>query len=803
MRKSLIGLAVTTAMLSACGGGGSSSDADSGDVSGLEMPQTMSVVAPSEESPAAGLKMNFRGVARALYDQAATDYSQDPTRTHVYDPSVEPLESVNMILCLMDQTAASDMVNQGAYAALVNEAKCEQGSDPSADTGQSSAGTVATYNRWIIESTRDDNSSPQHVQIWIPQQGGGGEGPKENIMVEVTVNEGVSDDKPFGDFELTFKGADENGNELMKGTLKTVDTLAGQANFIFYETGTRTENMGMVSANVTHTAAANVHFLSSTGAQGVANTFSHMIAANPGDSSQTFEQSAAYQVAFNPTHLLRNGTTTEPDWGGDPFANAETVTQSEACTSRTDFKTNVWRYNLYYSDNAPTGHTAGERVELNSGFPFTATVDGEEVWGFVGYWGLGVPNGVDVSGITQVTRKDFGSDTDGQTYDVVSAPGKLIKSTRSTLALSELAGVQFDYWDSGNSYVVEYDGSNWVKKHQWDETHQSYVDGFVEANISLSPGQWLGMWSQTLGGNVNYVQGDTTVTFYKQEFVNNSTAIDGLFGANNVVTFKCYNNCLKPNVTADDINNNQAFYNASSDVNEPAVLYSFDKATLKLFFDANDNDVIDAGEEVKWPTDGTVTNGQFSWGINAGEFIRSDATLNNVWEMFSQDVTYRWETGPNNWNRTFAVKDSNTGDFVAFDPPLHITYQFSAATDDANAGMSDDGSAYDGQTFLLEYGGTGNLWGLPGNNEGNRWEPAIALKDGTLLGADQEYVVKGMEKEQRMNEIDVSACSALNVDTVEANFPLPDETDVGTVTIAWAGKPNVTAAPAVVEGEVQ
>jgi len=44
----------------------------------------------------------------------------DPVHAYVYDASMQSLDTVNMILCLMEQTRASDMVNQGAYIALVN-----------------------------------------------------------------------------------------------------------------------------------------------------------------------------------------------------------------------------------------------------------------------------------------------------------------------------------------------------------------------------------------------------------------------------------------------------------------------------------------------------------------------------------------------------------------------------------------------------------------------------------------------------------------------------------------------------------
>src|SRR4029453_17070670 len=69
------------------------------------------------------------------------------------------------------------------------------------------------------------------------------------------------------------------------------------------------------------------------------------------------------------------------------------------------------------------------------------------------------------------------------------------------------------------------------------------------------------------------------------------------------------------------------------------------------------------------------------------------------------DVYYQWETGPQPFNQFAAVKDSS-GEFLAFDAPLNVNFQ-----------VPNEPAAYGefaGQTLVLQYGGFGDLWGIPG-----------------------------------------------------------------------------------------
>src|SRR5207253_2579663 len=118
--------------LAACHGGGGSGGG-SGNVSGLEMASTMSVVTAQSDGSHSMRGANARALANPL---PGGDFAADKQNVYVYDESMDSMQMVNMILCLMDQTKAADMVNHGAYIALVDEHKCEQGKN------QSSAGST-------------------------------------------------------------------------------------------------------------------------------------------------------------------------------------------------------------------------------------------------------------------------------------------------------------------------------------------------------------------------------------------------------------------------------------------------------------------------------------------------------------------------------------------------------------------------------------------------------------------------------------------------------------------------------------
>ncbi|THB70981.1 MAG: hypothetical protein D6B28_07995 [Gammaproteobacteria bacterium] len=872
------GVAVVSVLVGACGGGsGTGSGSGGGNqtpqtVEGLSMPQSMSVVSSSTE--VAGMRMSamkrilkmFPQQVRAMaYDGAGTDYTTDEVNTFVWDESMESLDIINEIMCYIDQTGYKEMVNQDPYQALINGAECRKSGSSSSQNDQSSGSNATSYETWTISSTRASNTDPQIVNIWFPEVDERTGQPDGYMRVQTIVSEGVSDDMPFGSFTLNFEFYDDNDNQTGGGVLKTTTPPAGSPDgavaFMFYENGAETEEFnlgGPVDVTLQHTTQIMVVFDDADGNSGIAvikreNEVTQ--GDNPAlDAGQVATahgfvsgMNATYDVAFNGTHFY---TTVR---GSNPL--------EESCMDRNEFDTQVWRYNLYYKD----GDNAGSRVAIDSGFPFKAEAGDDTVFGHIGYWGIWVPYGTDITSISTLVRENFGGqqNQDPQEYTLVQAPGKMIKSTKTEVLMTDIEGLALGWWpwippecndqngditcegvdqiQEGNDYIVEYTsdttlslaeqgntnvaeaGFYAIATRTWDDQGENL--NYLPAPIKVSI-PWFNFFSNQLGGSVSYPFVDdngnevtTKATIFVETFVNGA---DSAFDQADSITLHCFQECLRGGITQNqiDMTNNETPFYASVEQQwdqngapiaptDAAATYTFDKATLSLTVAsvAGDDQHADVGKVVKLATGVTPGNSSnYQWGIQSQAMLTSIDGLASVWDTWNSEVSYRWETGPNSWNIYSAVKDAN-GDYVEFDAPIQMLYKH-LDSNDMNWETGDAQTDYHNVTYKLEYGGKGELWGLPWEEDQNtgRWSNPITLKDGTTLSdGATNYVVKGIEREQTMvEEGDAATCT--DSLTVDENLVLPTANDVDGITndmVSYANKPVVTDAPAVIEGEVQ
>ncbi|MCY2959743.1 MAG: hypothetical protein NTY35_06220 [Planctomycetota bacterium] len=757
-------LALVTALcLSGCSGGGSGTGVDLSSVDGLTIGDQMSVVTVGEGSTLAGGTAQFGSIP------SDSDYVTDVSRSHVYDPSMESLQTVNMILCLLKQTAYSGLVNEGLYKAQIDEAACggEDGGD--SGTGQSS-GDEQQLSVWVIESTRASNSSDQTLEFWIPpSEHGDGNGPAQ-IRARMTISESASESNPFGVFDLNWMDVYvDSGLVRGFGNLHSLDAADGFIGFSFYE-----ENGDVtVPAGVGEYAArvqANVNMFADQ-TQGVAHILRQERNNFGGGDSGVLE--TEYRIAFDPTNVLRGQDDDAP-----------------TCLSRTEFSQNTWRYNLYDS-------TTGERVELNSGFGFR-TQDGE--YGWAGYYGLWTPENVTVEHGDTVTRQSYGNET-AETYTVFQAPGKLVKKTRNTLALENLAGVEFEWFDYGTPGApdgipsqptrnhVEYQAPSWVVT----ETQSGKGGGWtpVEPPIVIPTQSYgfLGMWCPELGGSVGFVHGSEFITYFAESVV---TPEDPIFDEGDVTLYG-YFECLDGSITSNEAEMGDIYQPNASSVETPYA-YRFDSATMTLRLMAGK----DVGAAAGLAEGAVVTQGPYTWGLRSGPLVLSTAGFTSTFDIWGAETFYTYETGNNPWNRYTALIDAN-GDAVAFDAPIEFSYTH-ATGNDANGS-----SAYDGRTFLLSYNGPGNLHGIPfegvdldGDTDPDRYLPVFTLADGTILGSEGQYIVRAIDSEYTL-QLAPGQCGSLSIDTV-GDLALPDE---GSWTEPAIGTtPTVLDAPRVIEGVV-
>lgn len=752
-------------LVAGCGGGGSS-----GSIVGLSIADQMSVVTAGGGSgspvvtPAAG-----PGGGPSF--PADADYETDEQHAWVYDPSMEPLQTVNMILCLLKQTGYAALVNEGTYLAQIDENACEQGSDQgSSGTGESSGSNAGQPAIWTVQSERSSNGSSQIVEFWIPNENDGDSGPM-TIWARLEINEKASDLNPFGAFVMNFAGVPDGGaidDAVFQGTLRTLDVADGFLGFSFF----------MAKGDVTQVpppdghaevVQANVNmFLDQT--EGVARIRRQHRENFPpaGDTGLLTEE---YLIAFDPSHLLRSKD-------GDPGT----------CLSRSDFESRVWRYNLYDS-------TTGERVDLESGFGFR-TPGGD--YGWIGYWGLWAPPEADLENGDTITQDQWGV-ANPPTYTLVLAPGKLIQNTKNTLDVTELAGESFQWWDfqPGNppaQYEVVYDLGTWFKVAVWNDATHEFEDLPSPDPIVLAPGQFLGMWSQSLGGQVSYVAGDAFITYWARKFVNGANPV---FDSAATVDLYGYFNCLSAGVTAGDAEMGDVYEIPSNDVAQP-YHYVFQQSDLTLYFDVDGDgsNLVPAGL-----APGEVPlSGPFTWGMQSGPMIVDTGNLADTNQIWTQNVFYTYETGANPWNQYASVIDSND-EFVTFDAPIQFTYTHATAND------RNDDATYDGHNYFLGYNGAGNLFGIPqdgvdldGDGNPDRWYPLFSLADGVAMGRNGiEFVVKAIEMEQTLAE-DPGNCTGLDISNV-GNLTLPDASGYTPPDIG--PPPVVDDAPRVIEGVVQ
>ncbi len=103
------------------------------------------------------LSVTSAGTVFAL-PPSTSAYSTDPQESHVQDQTSEAIGQLNNITCFMSSMKPADMVNKGAYVALVNQNVCDDSkrSNPGASSDQNTGGSnaEASYTRAVVDSCK-------------------------------------------------------------------------------------------------------------------------------------------------------------------------------------------------------------------------------------------------------------------------------------------------------------------------------------------------------------------------------------------------------------------------------------------------------------------------------------------------------------------------------------------------------------------------------------------------------------------------------------------------------------------------
>lgn len=733
---------------------------------------------------------------------AGSAYLTDAQSSYVQDQTSQGINQVNMITCIMAAMKPSAMVNQGNYLALVDESKCDTNNrDKASNSGSSNSGSNASqYMTATVGSSRASNGDPMIVKTWVDQSEGGN---NMTIYVHTSASEAPTATNPYGQFRLDYCGKGAGLNACMFNGY--IDASA--SGLSYYDNsneggGTRITAMTL-------------------NASGTTSGSGRMSMTESGTTTD-------YTFAYNASYFRRSDGTTDQCFSRD------------ATDAGTGFS--VWRYGLYDVNT-------GARVARNSGFPIEYTSGSTTYHGYMGYWGLWLPQDAlsSVANGSTVQKVDYSSGAATATsYTLVKAGGKLTKYTKGSKTLAEIDQIRFMFWASAASGPAGLAGYSTGTSYEayWDNTNKHFViDGYQSCGgsgcsmvsiteVATTNSYWstnyaygLFGWSQALGGEVFVATGSlandgsnaasVAVTYRTQDLVYPSqyAGIGDLYCIADCPTASGISALLAGSVQTPfgSTAGNYAATAAGS-----LVTYTLD-ATSGNLKDGSSSSVVTASMSL---------SGQFQWGIRSGKLFptsqagtvdAADGSTDNSFRVSGVDALntyYVWETGPNAWNQLAAIKDAG-GSYVMFDPPLQVNF-----TVPSGAAYG----SYAGQTIVLQYNGFGDLFGIPGqcvsqitndpvscDAANARYVPEFMIPfdqtTGRVTNGVDTYLVKWLDREIRLAKKNVNVCTGAGL-TLPVGISLPTSAGLkdpsnASSDIYIGAKPTVANAPRVIHGEVK
>lgn len=662
----------------------------------------------------------------------AGPYVTDPQSEYVQDQTSEGLKQANNILCYMSNTRPDAMVNKGRYVAFIDETKCDTSSrdDPS-NSASEGGGQTTKYTRMSLTSTRADNTSPQIVKGHAAIKMG-----PNNVPAVVYINANATAEPsataPNGAVTMNLGGLASDGTKMMRGKISA--------------SGTTLTFSWATSDGQGHSQNYRLYVDGNDSAGKGAIVF-----------PDKQNNSVTLTFGYNSTHFCRSDGSTERCF----------LRSKDAANST------VWRYGVY-------DDSTGARYDIaQPGFPVKNDATGE--YGFASYWGIWFPTAV-VDG-TAIKSADGAT-----SYTVFKTKGRLIKYSKVKTTLDSLNRVPFNtrlnnsagsftvatqngiqganyelYWDKVNKNFVVTNILSCVPSSPCYKTQMATGTTLTAAELKTAIGGFGGAmgWSEALGGQVMLSDTALSSATPGSENVAYNTQSTVLPGDTSVpTTLKCARNCPTATLLATTSpyttgTNMKGGGTLAADV----VTYTWSPSTYQLkdaTSTALSNDLLPSGTSLsQFASSGISTGalvdaspnntnwtstGTMSCGGNSGAFC--DFKANNL------EVYYVWQNGTQDFNAANFLKKSD-GSYIAFSPPQSATF---AVPDKPAFGE------YAGANMNLQFGGFGNLWGIPGKcfspqtnqpadcSSSTRFVPAFSIPANTATTYGGKLTIGGATK---------------------------------------------------------
>jgi hypothetical protein len=333
-------------------------------------------------------------------------------------------------------------------------------------------------------------------------------------------------------------------------------------------------------------------------------------------------------------------------------------------------------------------------------------------------------------------------------------------------------------------------------------------------------------WSQSLGGELFVNLQDVSIPL-------DSSAVDVAYRTQDLVypsqlpqALFCLRDCPTSATLSTYFSTNPVDPNDSPFV--PASRNNFMPtqagSVVEYHTDSSTGLLLDAADQAVTLTDAEAyeSHPQYRFGVRSGRLFPTLEDAECVGNPGSYcesrinaaDVYFQWETGPGSHNQFAAVKNSSD-EFVMFDAPLQVTFDVPSG-----AAYGD----YANQSLVLQYGGFGELFGLPGfcvsrvdnepvtcEQESARYVAAFSIPFDQTLGrvtsGSDTYLVKWLEREIRFARKDMAVCQDAGL-SLSGGVVLPTSADLKNPAdpnsdIYIGAKPTVDGAPRVIHGDVK
>lgn len=735
---------------------------------------------------------------------ASGAYVTDIIEQYVEDEASKVLSGANNVLCYMAAMAPEAMVNQSPYVALIDSSKCNSDSG-----GGRSGNNGATYEKAVVDSTQATGAA-LIAKVWI-------ENPHSYITAKASATQSPSATLPYGEFVLNWCGTGAAATAGSCNVEKGFITAASTGLSYFASGSGRGQGI---------TAQTDALTLNASNADSGSGTMNQTATLAGGGSA-----SVAITFAYNATHFLRSS-----DSG---------VTQVCFDRSLTNADKSAWSYGLYDS--------TGARVTRNSGFPveYTDPATNTLVNGYIGYWGFWSQSGTTPPTGTTLSQITYSATAPVRTaYTLMQSGGKLLKHTATATTLAAVDKQRFWFGSDRDLRTAGVPLSNpftWTQYElYWDNAAgvfkvsgiQNTTTGNMEtlatpvaiSNADMVTAASWGLYAWTNGSqwsvdNTAIAALATTGATTAVRMVTEDIVYPDQYAA--VGALKCVNDC--PQATA--ANGTPAFLNdywtTPSVLAANVLTYTPDAASGNLL-----NGVT--------PVLNLSTTNQWSSAFStqgSGKLVDATAwtaitTANptgpyTAADLATQTTFYTWQSSANSWDQLSVLKD-NAGVVVRFDAPLRVDFTVPANT----AGTSRPYGVYAGSTISLDYGGFGDLWGIPSScidlstnlpcdfavattaaSQANfSWKPDFSIPfngaadvnttGGVVVAGATTYYVKPLMQEVRFQKVANSACSGsgLTFPTSTPSLPL-----IGGWTDPALGAAATPAntAPRVIDGVVK